>query len=201
MHRYVICKSCTCSTCELPCTYFLLVYQFNDLYIFFCCRVKHESIDVTLADFDGVLFHISNPNGDKTKIRVSIALFSARFKFLLFAVMALTVWSCLGVVAFRQLWPRIMGSNFELLLSCKCCLFSLTKWLYDNWWPCCYLYMWTYCGACRRWAYPWSSTRTCRSTVPMSCSKRSMETSSLPQRKVSSAGQDLAPFAGELALT
>ncbi|KAF0289797.1 putative actin-related protein 2/3 complex subunit 2 [Amphibalanus amphitrite] len=36
--------------------------------------VKHESIDVTLADFDGVLFHISNPNGDKTKVRVSISL-------------------------------------------------------------------------------------------------------------------------------
>ena len=27
-----------------------------------------------MADFDGVLFHISNPNGDKTKIRVSISL-------------------------------------------------------------------------------------------------------------------------------
>ncbi|KAL5281468.1 ARPC2 family protein [Megaselia abdita] len=36
--------------------------------------LKPESIDVTIADFDGVLFHISNVNGDKTKIRVSIAL-------------------------------------------------------------------------------------------------------------------------------
>ena len=26
------------------------------------------------ADFDGVLFHISNPDGDKGKIRVSISL-------------------------------------------------------------------------------------------------------------------------------
>ena len=29
---------------------------------------------VTLADFDGVLYRISNPAGDKTKINVSIAL-------------------------------------------------------------------------------------------------------------------------------
>ncbi|GIY79538.1 hypothetical protein CEXT_242851, partial [Caerostris extrusa] len=35
---------------------------------------KPESVDVTIADFDGVLFHISNLNGDKTKIRVSISL-------------------------------------------------------------------------------------------------------------------------------
>lgn len=35
---------------------------------------KAESVDVTIADFDGVLFHISNINGDKTKIRVSISL-------------------------------------------------------------------------------------------------------------------------------
>ena len=27
-----------------------------------------------LADFDGVLYHISNPNGDKTKVMVSISL-------------------------------------------------------------------------------------------------------------------------------
>lgn len=35
---------------------------------------KAESIDVTVADFDGVLYHISNINGDKTKIRTSISL-------------------------------------------------------------------------------------------------------------------------------
>lgn len=35
---------------------------------------KAETVDVTIADFDGVLFHISNVNGDKTKIRVSISL-------------------------------------------------------------------------------------------------------------------------------
>lgn len=26
------------------------------------------------ADFDGVLYHISNPNGDKTKVMISISL-------------------------------------------------------------------------------------------------------------------------------
>lgn len=35
---------------------------------------KPESIDVTLADFDGVLCHISNPGGDKNKILVSVSL-------------------------------------------------------------------------------------------------------------------------------
>ncbi|XP_015523391.1 actin-related protein 2/3 complex subunit 2 [Neodiprion pinetum] len=35
---------------------------------------KPESIDVKIADFDGVLFHISNVGGDKTKIRISISL-------------------------------------------------------------------------------------------------------------------------------
>lgn len=34
--------------------------------------LKPESIDVTVADFDGALFHISNKNNDKTKVRVSI---------------------------------------------------------------------------------------------------------------------------------
>ncbi|CAC5406859.1 ARPC2 [Mytilus coruscus] len=35
---------------------------------------KPESIDVTVADFDGVLYHLSNPENDKTKIIVSISL-------------------------------------------------------------------------------------------------------------------------------
>lgn len=35
---------------------------------------KPESIDITVADFDGVLFHISNPDGDKGKIRISASL-------------------------------------------------------------------------------------------------------------------------------
>ncbi|XP_044272832.1 probable actin-related protein 2/3 complex subunit 2 [Tribolium madens] len=36
--------------------------------------LKNESIDITVSDFDGVLYHISNLNGDKTKIRISISL-------------------------------------------------------------------------------------------------------------------------------
>mgnify|MGYP000883620194 CR=1 FL=1 len=35
---------------------------------------KLESVDVNVADFDGVMFHLSNYEGDKTKIRVSILL-------------------------------------------------------------------------------------------------------------------------------
>nr|CAG4640934.1 EOG090X07NU [Eulimnadia texana] len=35
---------------------------------------KPESVNVTLADFDGVLFHISNPDGNKSKVQVSISL-------------------------------------------------------------------------------------------------------------------------------
>jgi len=35
---------------------------------------KLESVDVVVADFDGVLFHISNYEGDRTKIRISILL-------------------------------------------------------------------------------------------------------------------------------
>ncbi|XP_034937428.1 probable actin-related protein 2/3 complex subunit 2 [Chelonus insularis] len=35
---------------------------------------KQESTDIIIADFDGVLFHITNPNGDKTKLKVSISL-------------------------------------------------------------------------------------------------------------------------------
>ena len=35
---------------------------------------KSEAAEVKYADFDGVLYHISNPNGDKTKVMVSISL-------------------------------------------------------------------------------------------------------------------------------
>ncbi|KAG8258044.1 Actin- protein 2/3 complex subunit 2, partial [Homalodisca vitripennis] len=37
-------------------------------------RHKPESIDISIADFDGALFHISNVGGDKTKVRTSILL-------------------------------------------------------------------------------------------------------------------------------
>uniref|UniRef100_A0A4W3GUU6 Arp2/3 complex 34 kDa subunit n=1 Tax=Callorhinchus milii TaxID=7868 RepID=A0A4W3GUU6_CALMI len=35
---------------------------------------KPDTVEVTFADFDGVLYHISNPNGDKTKVMISISL-------------------------------------------------------------------------------------------------------------------------------
>ncbi|XP_065840136.1 actin-related protein 2/3 complex subunit 2-like [Oscarella lobularis] len=35
---------------------------------------KHEAVDITVADFDGVLFHISNPGGDKSKITLSASI-------------------------------------------------------------------------------------------------------------------------------
>lgn len=35
---------------------------------------KPENVDITFADFDGVLFHVSNPNGDKSKLRLSVSL-------------------------------------------------------------------------------------------------------------------------------
>uniref|UniRef100_A0A671P0S9 Arp2/3 complex 34 kDa subunit n=1 Tax=Sinocyclocheilus anshuiensis TaxID=1608454 RepID=A0A671P0S9_9TELE len=43
-------------------------------YAFFLFRNKPEAVEVTFADFDGVLYHISNPSGDKTKVMVSISL-------------------------------------------------------------------------------------------------------------------------------
>ncbi|XP_077129326.1 actin-related protein 2/3 complex subunit 2 [Ranitomeya variabilis] len=35
---------------------------------------KPEAVEVTFADFDGVLYHISNPNADKAKLMISISL-------------------------------------------------------------------------------------------------------------------------------
>ncbi|VDD86875.1 unnamed protein product [Enterobius vermicularis] len=35
---------------------------------------KPDSVDIRVADFDGVLFAISNPGGDRTKIMISISL-------------------------------------------------------------------------------------------------------------------------------
>jgi len=35
---------------------------------------KADSVDIKVADFDGALYHVSNPDGDKTKIMVSISL-------------------------------------------------------------------------------------------------------------------------------
>jgi len=35
---------------------------------------KHETVDVKFADFDGVLYHISNPDKDRSKLMLSISL-------------------------------------------------------------------------------------------------------------------------------
>eukprot|EP00745_Piridium_sociabile_P022686 TRINITY_DN35404_c0_g1_i2.p1 TRINITY_DN35404_c0_g1~~TRINITY_DN35404_c0_g1_i2.p1 ORF type:complete len:302 (-),score=83.58 TRINITY_DN35404_c0_g1_i2:264-1169(-) len=35
---------------------------------------KPDNVDVTVADFDGVLYHISNPGGNKSQIMVSVSL-------------------------------------------------------------------------------------------------------------------------------
>uniref|UniRef100_A0A915CPE2 Tyrosine decarboxylase n=1 Tax=Ditylenchus dipsaci TaxID=166011 RepID=A0A915CPE2_9BILA len=35
---------------------------------------KHDNVNVTFADFDGALFHVSNPDGDRSKLMVSLAL-------------------------------------------------------------------------------------------------------------------------------
>ncbi|XP_073235624.1 actin-related protein 2/3 complex subunit 2-like [Porites lutea] len=35
---------------------------------------KFESVDITVADFDGVQFHLSNPDGDKSKLMLSISM-------------------------------------------------------------------------------------------------------------------------------
>ena len=51
-----------------------LTVDYYNLQMYLLFRSKPESIDVTIADFDGVLFHLTNPNGEKTKIRVSALL-------------------------------------------------------------------------------------------------------------------------------
>jgi len=38
--------------------------------ISFYFRNKPDTVDITVADFDGVVFHITNPNQDKNKITV-----------------------------------------------------------------------------------------------------------------------------------
>lgn len=35
---------------------------------------KFDSVDVVFADFDGVLYHVSNPDGDRSKLMLSISL-------------------------------------------------------------------------------------------------------------------------------
>jgi hypothetical protein len=35
---------------------------------------KFETTELIIADFDGVLYHVSNPGGDKSKLLVSVQL-------------------------------------------------------------------------------------------------------------------------------
>lgn len=37
-------------------------------------RNKPDTVNVTTADFDGALYHISNPDNDRSKIMISISL-------------------------------------------------------------------------------------------------------------------------------
>ncbi len=37
-------------------------------------RGKFETTELIIADFDGVLYHVSNPGGDKSKLLVSVQL-------------------------------------------------------------------------------------------------------------------------------
>ncbi|KAK6166680.1 hypothetical protein SNE40_023318 [Patella caerulea] len=47
-----------------------LTYKFKNAFE----GCKNDAVEITVADFDGVLFHISNPDGDKNKLIVSISL-------------------------------------------------------------------------------------------------------------------------------
>lgn len=48
----------------------------NNIMVYFTLilRNKPDSTDIQVADFDGVLFHISSHSGDKTKLKVHILL-------------------------------------------------------------------------------------------------------------------------------
>jgi hypothetical protein len=37
-----------------------------------CAQI--DAIEVTIADFDGAMYHVSNPGGDKSKIQVSLGI-------------------------------------------------------------------------------------------------------------------------------
>ncbi len=58
-------------------TVLLLYMLINDITItvmFVLLMIYMGSLSVFATDFDGVIYHISNPNGDKTKVMVSISL-------------------------------------------------------------------------------------------------------------------------------
>lgn len=50
-------------------------HPFASFFLFLLLFTKVEKVDpieVTLADFDGVLYHVSNPNEDRNKVQISI---------------------------------------------------------------------------------------------------------------------------------
>lgn len=51
--------------------FFVAMLEFLNSVMDLSCRHKQESTEILAADFDGVLFHITNVGGDKTKVRVS----------------------------------------------------------------------------------------------------------------------------------
>lgn len=77
-HRHTLASILVVHTRTIICPVYSR-YMNNNLFsfVFFFCMsrsVKPESIDVRIADFDGVLFHISNLNNDKTKVRVRLLI-------------------------------------------------------------------------------------------------------------------------------
>jgi len=59
---------------------------------------KHETTEINIADFDGVTYHLSNPEGDKSKLILSISL-----KF----------WQQLQEHGATDVLKRIYGSNYQ----------------------------------------------------------------------------------------
>jgi len=61
---------------------------------FFLLRNKPDSLNVIVADFDGVLFHISNPDGDKSKVRVSSSQLCTILKEIKILILILVAFTC-----------------------------------------------------------------------------------------------------------
>lgn len=59
-------------------SFFLLIKKLllNVFYFFIITyiREKPETTELIIADFDGVIYHLTNPNGERTKLILSISL-------------------------------------------------------------------------------------------------------------------------------
>lgn len=65
------------------------VYHFtvnNKLITVACYSNKLDAVDVSFADFDGVMYRVSNPDGDKTKLQVFFFFLTEIFEYAVFAV-------------------------------------------------------------------------------------------------------------------